>query len=44
MPAVLMECGYISNVKDYQFAKTNETVIANGILSGVESYLANSKK
>ena len=44
MPAVLMECGNISNVNDYQFAKTNETAIANGILTGIESYLANSKK
>lgn len=44
MPAVLIECGYISNVNDYQFVKSNEAAIANGILTGIESYLANSKK
>jgi N-acetylmuramoyl-L-alanine amidase len=44
MPSVLFESGYISNPNDLKLVKANEEKIANMILDGIESYLANKKE
>jgi N-acetylmuramoyl-L-alanine amidase len=44
MPSVLFESGYISNPNDLSLVKANEEKIANMILDGIESYLANKKE
>lgn len=41
MPAVLFECGYMSNSNDLQFVKENISNIAGGLLAAIEAYLAN---
>jgi N-acetylmuramoyl-L-alanine amidase len=44
MPSVLFESGFISNPNDLKLVKANEEKIANMILDGIESYLANKKE
>jgi len=44
MPAVLFECGFITNKKDVENVKFNEVKLANNVLSGIEAYLANKKE
>ena len=44
MPAVLFECGFISNKKDLENVKFNEVKLANNVLTGIEAYLANMKE
>lgn len=43
MPAVLMECGFISNANDVATVKTKTDALAGKILEGVEAYLNNQK-
>jgi N-acetylmuramoyl-L-alanine amidase len=43
MPAVLMECGFISNANDVATVKTKTDALAGKILEGVEAYLKNQK-
>ena len=42
MPAVLMECGFISNANDVATVKTKTDALAGKILEGVEVYLKNN--
>jgi N-acetylmuramoyl-L-alanine amidase len=44
MPAVLFECGFISNKNDVENIKFNEVKLANNVLTGIEAYLANMKE
>ena len=41
MPAVIFECGFISDRKDVQNVKSKQTEIAMSILDGISSYLSN---
>jgi N-acetylmuramoyl-L-alanine amidase len=43
MPAVLMECGFISNANDVATVRTKTDALAGKILEGVEVYLKNQK-
>ena len=44
-PATLVECGYISNTEDLKQLKTKtyQQEMANNILTGIETYLANNE-
>lgn len=44
MPAVLVECGYITNKNDFQIVKSNQDIIASQLLLGIENYLSSKSK
>ena len=44
MPAVLFESGFISNPSDLKIVKANEEKIANMLLGGINTYLANKEQ
>jgi N-acetylmuramoyl-L-alanine amidase len=43
MPAVLVECGYITNATDVATVKTKTNELAAKMLDGIEAYLKNKK-
>jgi N-acetylmuramoyl-L-alanine amidase len=43
MPAVLVECGYITNATDVATVKTKTNELAAKMLDGIEAYLKNQK-
>ena len=43
MPAVLLECGYITNANDVAIVKTKTDELAAKMLDGIETYLKNQK-
>jgi N-acetylmuramoyl-L-alanine amidase len=44
MPAVLFECGFISNPNDLRLVKENKDRIANMILDGIATYFSNNSQ